>query len=102
MKNSIILAFILSLGFIAVPYAALAQAGDQTTAVPMATATVNPMATATDQSMAGATAAPETSTYTTTTGGGGNGIWGLVGLIGLLGLFGGRSRRTTTTISGPP
>lgn len=103
MKYSLMLSVMLALGLAAMPQAAPAQT-DQTTAGPMATATVNPGPT--DQGMGAATATPgvdnSTSTTTTTTTSGGNtGWWGLVGLIGLLGLFGGRSSRRTT-ISGPP
>jgi MYXO-CTERM domain-containing protein len=100
MKYSLMLSAVLALGLAVLPQAALAQT-DQTTAGPMATATVNPGAT--DQGLGTATPGVEnnTSTETTTTNGGNTGWWGLVGLIGLLGLFGGRSNRRTT-ISGPP
>jgi len=101
MKYSLMLPAVLALGLALLPQAAPAQT-DQTTAGPMATATVNPGAT--DQGMGAATATPgvdnSTSTTTTTTSSN-TGWWGLVGLIGLLGLFGGRSNRRTT-ISGPP
>ena len=100
MKFSLMFSAVLALGLALLPQAAPAQT-DQTTAGPMATATVKPGAT--DQAMGTATATPgyENNTSTTTTATTSNtGWWGLVGLIGLLGLFGGRSSRGTT-ISGP-
>lgn len=100
MKKTVILSAMFALGLFLSPHVAFAQATDQTTTAPMATATVNPGPT--DQTMGGATAAPGVNAYPQTTGNSNTGWWGLVGLIGLLGLFGGRSRRTTTTISGPP
>jgi len=110
MKYSLMFSAVLALGLALLPQAAPAQT-DQTTAGPMATATVNPGPTdqtnpgATDQGLGTATATPGTdqsmSTTTTNVTGGNTGWWGLVGLIGLLGLFGGRSSRRTT-YSGPP
>ena len=91
MKCSLIFAALLALGFSTLPQVAAAQATDQVTTAPMATATANPMESA--NPMEGTTPAPGEMGGPTYTPHAPRTPWGLLGLLGLHGLLGLRGPR---------